>query len=141
VSDGTSVEIDIADVTKLSIDQVEEMKKLTDEQYSEVCRQVSEMKEHWWFFPDYVWFVGIIAALFCILYFTNWIILTTGLVVMIYCVSQLGYRAGVSYGYLRGYQEGHEEGIHKAIDNILGDNAGDVFSRAFDDKFRSKFDS
>ena len=126
--------IGIADVIKLSIDQVEEMKKLTDEQYSEVYRQVSEMKKHWWLLPDYFWFVGIIAALFCVLYFTNWIIHMTGLVVMIYCVLQLGYRAGVSSGYVRGYQEGHEEGVHKAVSNILGDDAGDVFNRAFDDK-------
>lgn len=134
MSDETSDKMRIADAIKLSIEQVEEMEKLTEEQYSEVYRQLSEMKKSWWLFPNYVWVAGIIAAGFCILYFTYWIIHVVGIMVMIYCVAQLCYRAGVSYGYVRGYHGGHEEGVHKALHNILGDDASEIFDRAFEDE-------
>lgn len=123
----------IADVIKLSIEQVEEMQKLTQEQYEIVSGELAEMGDSWCFFPNYAWIVGIIVAGFCILYFTYWIIHVAGIILMVYCVAQLGYRAGVSYGYVRGYQNGHEAGVHKAVDNILGDEASDVFDRAFED--------
>jgi hypothetical protein len=109
--------------------QVQEMENLTKEQYAEVNRQLSEIKKSWWFFPDYVWVIGIVAAGFCTLYFSHWIIHIAGLMAMIYCVAQLGYRAGVSYGYVRGYESGHEEGVHKAL-GIAGDDASDISERA-----------
>jgi hypothetical protein len=31
---------------------------------------------------------------------------------LIYCATQLAYRAGVYYGFARGYQEGHEQGVY-----------------------------
>ena len=85
-----------------SAKQIEEMGKLTKEQYAELNRQLIEMEKSWWFFPDYVWFIGIVAVSLCMWYFSYWVVHLAGIIVIIYCVANLAYRAGVSYGYERG---------------------------------------
>ena len=142
MSDETSGKISIEDAIRLkhklnqaityrgyNAKEVHDMENLTKEQYSEVGRQLSEIKKSWWFFPDYVWVIGIIMGGFCSLYFPQYFLRIVGLVALIYCTAQLAYRSGVSYGYVRGYESGHEEGIHKAL-GVPSEEAADLRQRA-----------
>ena len=109
--------------------EIHDMEALTKEQYLEVNRQLSEIKKSWWFFPGYVWVIGIILAVFCSLYFSQISIRIAGVVVLAYCIAQLGYRSGLLYGYFRGYESGHEEGIHKAL-GVSAEEAAELSQRA-----------
>lgn len=111
--------------------EISDMENLTKEQYSEVNRQLSEIKKSWWFFPDYVWVIGIIIAGFCFFYFYHIAVRIAAVFVVAYCVSQLAYRAGVLYGYVRGYESGHEEGIHKAL-GVPAEEAAELSERAIE---------
>lgn len=128
MNEETSSKINIEDAIKLknqinhnikwggyNARQVREIKDLTNEQYVEVNRQLSEIKKSWWFFPDYVWVIGALVSCICILFYSNFSVHIIGIVVLIYCIAQLAYRSGVSYGYVRGYETGHEEGVYKAL--------------------------
>jgi hypothetical protein len=105
--------------------EIQEMENLTKDQYADLKRQLSEIEKSWWFFPDYVWFTGIVVAGFCIWYFPLRIVHLACLIVIGYCIANLAYRAGVSYGYERGYEGGHEEGVHKAL-GISDDDAHEI---------------
>ena len=95
--------------------EIRDMENLTKEQYSEVSRQLSEIKKSWWFFPDYVSIILVVVSGLCFFYFYQSFVRVAAMFVIAYCVSQLAYRAGVLYGYVRGYESGYEEGIHKAL--------------------------
>lgn len=143
MSDGGSGKISIEDAIKLkhSLDksityggynakEIKEMRDLTKEQYSEVNRQLSEIRKNWWCLPDYVWIIGIIASVVCLFYF-QWVFIHMACVVVLaYCVAQLGYRSGVLYGYVRGYESGHVEGVHKSLG--ISHGIADIGQRAID---------
>jgi len=98
-----------------NVKEISDMEDLTEEQYSEVNRQLSQIRKHWWLFPDYFWVIGIALSSLCFFYFHQNYVRISAIVVVSYCTSQLAYRAGLLYGYVRGYKSGHEEGIHKAL--------------------------
>jgi len=144
MSDETSGKISIEDAIRLKHDlnqnithggysakQIREMESLTKEQYAEVNRQLAEIKKTWWFFPNYFWAIGILCAGFCILYFSQLLVQVIGLVILLYCTAQFGYRSGVLYGYVRGYEGGHEEGVHKSL-GITAEGATDIHDRAIE---------
>lgn len=116
---------------KLNVKEIRELEGLTKEQYAEVKQQLSEIKKDWWFFPDYFWVAGFTIGIFCIFYFSQWIMQIIALIVITYCIAQLGYRSGVLYGYVRGYESGHEEGIHKAL-GITHEDALDIHDLAIE---------
>lgn len=113
--------------------EISELKNLTKEQYAEVGRQLAGIKKEWWLFPDYIWIIGLIGGFLSILYFQQWIVQIVGLILVLYCTAQLGYRSGVQYGYVRGYESGHEEGVHKAL-GITPKEAIDMHDRAVEMK-------
>ena len=78
---------------------------MTEEENAELIRQVAEIKESWWFFPNYVFVIGALISIFCVAYFGNIIIQIIGTLVIIYCIGQLNYRAGLIYGYMRSYED------------------------------------
>jgi hypothetical protein len=111
--------------------EISDMENLTKEQYSEINRQLSEMRKSWWFFPDYVWVIGIIVSGVCFFYFYQSFVRIAAVVVLAYCIGQLAYRSGVLYGYVRGYESGHEEGIHKAL-GVPTEEAAELGQRAIE---------
>jgi len=115
----------------LNARKIREMEGLSQEQYAEVNKQLSEIKKSWWFFPDYFWIIGLLIGGFCIFYFDKMIVRVIALVVILYCIGSLAYRSGVLYGYVRGYESGHEEGVHRAL-GITPDDARDIHDRAIE---------
>jgi len=109
--------------------EVSEIESLTKDQYDEISRQLSEIRKSWWFFPDYVWIIGLIVSGFCSLYFSQYFIRIISLLSLIYCIAQLGYRSGLLYGYVRGYESGHEDGVHKAL-GVPPEDAAEISERA-----------
>jgi hypothetical protein len=128
---------------KYNAKEISEIENLTKEQHSEVNRQLSEIRKSWWFFPDYVWVMGIIVSGFCFLYFYRNYVRIAAVVVLAYCIGQLAYRSGVLYGYVRGYESGHEEGVHKAL-GVSAEEAAELSQRAIememDEKLIRKMD-
>jgi len=74
----------------------------------DVTHQVEEIKSSWWFFPSYFWAICLILGSITTLYFDYAVYKIIGFIISLYCVTQLGYRSGLIYGYIRGYESGLE---------------------------------
>jgi len=118
---------------RLNARQVEQMVDLTPDQYAEINRQLSVIRKSWYFFPDYVWYVGILVSFCCWVFFKRPIVNEIALLAALYCTGQLCYRAGVQYGYIRGYESGHEGGVHKAL-GITSEDAKEIHESAIEMK-------
>jgi len=109
--------------------ELKDLEDLSDEQRAKLDRYVSLIKKHWWVFPDWVNVIGFIVAGFSLFYFKVPYARLFCLLALIYCASQIAYRKGVYYGYVRGFKEGHGEGVHRAL-GISPEDASDASERA-----------
>lgn len=73
--------------------------------------------------------IGFLVAGYSLFYFESVFARLFCLLAMIYCATQVAYRLGVYYGFVRGFQEGHEEGVHRVL-GILPDDASEISERA-----------
>jgi hypothetical protein len=95
--------------------EIQELKRLTTEQFEELNEGISILRDAWWFFSDRTMVIGFLISGCSLLYFASDIARLFCIVGMIYFATQVSYRYGVWYGYTRGFEYGHEKGVEKVL--------------------------
>jgi len=123
--------------------EIKELERLSEEQRAKLNENLSHIRKAWWVFPDWVMAIGFLVAGFSMFYFESVFARLICLLAMIFCATQVAYRMGVYYGFVRGFQEGHEEGVHRVL-GISLDEASEIGERAtemeMDDRLIRKLD-
>jgi hypothetical protein len=115
----------------LNARQIRELEELSQEQYGDIKEAIVTIKKSWWVFPDYLFWIFMLLGGLGIFIFSNTNIRIIASIIAVYFLTQLYYRKGVYYGFMRGYEDGHVMRVRKAM-KIDKDEAKDIHDRAIE---------
>ena len=95
--------------------EIQELKRVTAEQFKLLDESISKLRDAWWFFSDRTMVIGFLVSGCSLLYFASDIARLFCIVGMIYFATQVSYRRGVWYGFIQGFEYGHEKGVEKVL--------------------------
>ena len=79
--------------------EIEEFRRLNEEQRARLGAELTNIKKVWWAFPDWVMLVGFLVAVGSFLYFESLSARIFSALISVYCATQVAYRLGVYYGF------------------------------------------
>jgi hypothetical protein len=94
---------------------VEEMARMTSEDYRKIRLKYAEQLKEWTIIPNFIWYALSVVGIFLISWYPTWYLKLLGLVCVGYSALQIGSRIGNPAGFIIGYEWGLSDGAYKAL--------------------------
>jgi hypothetical protein len=111
--------------------EVEELAKMTSEDYRKIRRKYTEQLKEWTIIPNFIWYAFSIVGILLIFCNVVWYLKLLGLGCVGYSALQIGSRVGNPEGFITGYEWGLSDGVYKTL-GIDEKEAADVHDRSIE---------